>query len=264
MKKLPLPDALEPYRAILETTQKEYIRISLQKEETALTQSKFGGFPYFPKTQEYPLDEHGMPMFLLAQINFEEMPAIEPYPTRGILQFYISYEDDVYGMDFDDSTNQQNFRVLYHEHLLPLEELMQDFSFLPQSHEDTLPFIGEKRIVFERNEEFVSLSDYQYTEKIGEQLDLEQAVNGQELWDVYSETIHSAGHKIGGYAFFTQCDPREDDNTYGQHRHLLLQIDSDDEQNIIWGDVGVANFFITEEDLKNKQFEKVLYTWDCH
>lgn len=29
------------------------------------------------------------------------------------------------------------------------------------------------------------------------------------------------------------------------------------------GDVGVLNFFINSEDLKNKNFEDVLYTWDC-
>jgi uncharacterized protein YwqG len=31
----------------------------------------------------------------------------------------------------------------------------------------------------------------------------------------------------------------------------------------MFGDVGVANFFITEEDLKKKDFSKVIYNWDC-
>ena len=42
---------------------------------------------------------------------------------------------------------------------------------------------------------------------------------------------------------------------------LLLQIDSEDD--IMWGDSGIANFFISEEDLKNKNFEDMLYNWDC-
>lgn len=47
---------------------------------------------------------------------------------------------------------------------------------------------------------------------------------------------------------------------------LLLQIDSfsiDGKWFLMWGDSGVANFFITEEDLKNHRFENVNYNWDC-
>ncbi len=37
----------------------------------------------------------------------------------------------------------------------------------------------------------------------------------------------------------------------------------DDGWEIMWGDAGVANFFIEEEDLKNKRFDRVMYNWDC-
>jgi uncharacterized protein YwqG len=30
-----------------------------------------------------------------------------------------------------------------------------------------------------------------------------------------------------------------------------------------WGDMGVANFFINSEKLKQKDFSDILYTWDC-
>ena len=39
--------------------------------------------------------------------------------------------------------------------------------------------------------------------------------------------------------------------------------DGEQGKDIMWGDVGVANFFIRPEDLKNKDFSKVLYNWDC-
>jgi uncharacterized protein YwqG len=57
---------------------------------------------------------------------------------------------------------------------------------------------------------------------------------------------------------FTQDDIRNEDTKYDT---LLLQVDSD--KGIMWGDMGVANFFINLKDLKNKDFSKVLYTWDC-
>lgn len=37
------------------------------------------------------------------------------------------------------------------------------------------------------------------------------------------------GHKIGGYPFFTQCDPRDSQKRYVGHDIPLLQIDSEDD-----------------------------------
>lgn len=43
-------------------------------------------------------------------------------------------------------------------------------------------------------------------------------------------------------------------------------MDSDyveDEDYILWGDGGVANFLINQEDLKKGDFSNILYYWDC-
>lgn len=72
--------------------------------------------------------------------------------------------------------------------------------------------------------------------------------------------LYYEGHKIGGYAYFTQSDPREHDDKL-KNDVLLLQIDTDEE--IMFGDSGVANFFINKEDLINKNFEKAYFNWDC-
>ena len=70
------------------------------------------------------------------------------------------------------------------------------------------------------------------------------------------------GHKIGGYPFFSQEDPRNENNP---HTLLLLQIDGNetDDAEIMWGDYGGANFFISPKDLANCKFDNVLYNWDC-
>ena len=41
---------------------------------------------------------------------------------------------------------------------------------------------------------------------------------------------------------------------------LLLQIDTDNE--IEWGDSGVANVFISPEALRARQFDQAWFTWD--
>ena len=49
---------------------------------------------------------------------------------------------------------------------------------------------------------------------------------------------------------------------------MLLQVDSEFVEGerrylIIWGDCGIANFFIREKDLKVQDFSNILYNWDC-
>ena len=74
----------------------------------------------------------------------------------------------------------------------------------------------------------------------------------------YSENSHLLGHP-----YFTQADIRERGWRYDT---LLFQLDSetvDEEDIVMWGDMGVGNFFINGEDLKRLDFSNVLYNWDC-
>ncbi|GHT37887.1 hypothetical protein FACS189435_3890 [Bacteroidia bacterium] len=75
------------------------------------------------------------------------------------------------------------------------------------------------------------------------------------------ETLYHATYQIGDYPHFTQDDPRSCDDKLKGHIILLLQIDSSDD--IMWGDAGVANFFISSESLRNLDFSNVIYTWNC-
>ena len=82
---------------------------------------------------------------------------------------------------------------------------------------------------------------------------------GQELDDLRDllwERCDSHGHKLGGYATFTQEDPRTRDEL-----ELLFQLDSDD--GLMWGDCGVGNFLVTDADRDARDFRRVLYSWDC-
>ncbi|MED2553747.1 YwqG family protein, partial [Bacillus thuringiensis] len=107
---LQIPKELEQYRSILEESVKPYVKVSGTLAETTLFESKFGGYPYLPIDQEHPKDSNGQPMMLLAQLNFEEMPHVEYMPQKGLLQFFVSPEEDLFGADFDHPTSQKDFR----------------------------------------------------------------------------------------------------------------------------------------------------------
>jgi uncharacterized protein YwqG len=233
------------------------------KDGLALEQSKFGHYPCMPAGFDYPKDAEGRYMYPLAQINFAEVPQLAGYPDSGYLQFYISGFDDVYGLDFDNPQSQKNFRVLYFEES-EVQNYKADFSFLDEVLEsDMSPVHRPHALHFTKKDEYAGMGDARYENgskanllKIAEQY---PAIK-DELEESLYDSFQANGHKIGGYAYFTQTDPRGYNDKFRNYV-LLFQIDSGDD--IMWGDVGVANFFIHPDDLAKKDFSKVMYNWDC-
>jgi uncharacterized protein YwqG len=255
-----LPNALEAHRAALEQTRLPFIRIrSHPIRPLPLWASKVGGTPYLPKTTPWPASPDGQPLFFLAQINFGEMPPLPPFPQKGIVQFYI-HDDDLYGMDFDEGEKQNGFRVLYFAEVVENEKMLhapvsplRPYDILPHHPDECYP------LGFERAEEMAPVSDYRFWEKMGQDFFQKQGAAEWEVMDEYQKVVSAQGHKIGGYAYFTQDDPR----TTANPMVLLFQLDSDETLDLMWGDMGVGHFFIREQDLAAGDFSKVLYDWDC-
>ncbi|EOR02988.1 DUF1963 domain-containing protein [Acinetobacter sp. ANC 3926] len=266
-----LQNSLQPYLEKISATILPTVTMQLTPcDELTLWQSKIGGQPYLPLDATYPVDSNGNPLALLAQFNFAEIPNLPNFPNQGILQFYIA-ADDLYGMNFDDQQQQSGFKVLYFDHVLEdVSQLKQDFSEVLLSEDDYLPFTGQYAIEFNLTSQPMSLGDFAFAPKIlgvDELYDFEDRFEGGDFEDdfiePYDEVASASGHRLGGYPYFTQTDPRQY-NEKVQDYVLLFQLDTDDAENeIMWGDSGVGNFFIHPEDLKKRDFSKVLYNWDC-
>ncbi len=256
LMQIKLPQLLEPFREQLLQTQKTFIRATSQAlRKTKLWESKVGGVPYLPKNLAWPTNPEGRGLFFLAQINFAETPPLAPFPSKGILQFFIN-DDDLYGMDFDNGENPDTFRVLFHPEVVEIESQLQtklptttwDESMLPHHPDESYP------LIFGLAEEVVPITDYQFYQQLGSEFFRQF---GEKEWDVmgeYEKSVRSQGHKIGGYAYFTQDDPRRPDDPM----LLLLQLDSDEGMDLMWGDMGVGHFFIREKDLAALDFSRVL------
>ncbi|MBP8006315.1 MAG: DUF1963 domain-containing protein [Acinetobacter sp.] len=266
-----LPSTLHPYLEKISATMLPTVSMQLTaSDDLTLWQSKIGGQPYLPLEVAYPVDSDGNPLVLLAQFNFSETPNLPHFPDKGILQFYIA-ADDLYGMNFDDQQLQSGFKVLYFDQVIEdLTQLKQDFSELEFDEEAYLPFTGQYSIEFQHAEQVISLEDFAFGKKIlnvDELYDFEDQFEGgdfeNDFIEPYHELLSASGHRLGGYPFFTQSDPRGYKENI-QDYILLFQLDTDDAENdIMWGDSGVGNFFIHPEDLKKRDFSKVLYNWDC-
>lgn len=251
-----IPEFLDKFRTQIESYRLETIRILAHPNKDGkklnIRQSKFLGQPYIPKSQTYPTYSDGTPMILLAQINFSETPQLDNYPQSGILQLFV-HPTDWYNMEKTD------YKILFHES--DKEEPLSDFSFLTDKLYEESPVYCEHTLTFSKEIEFGGREDFRF------QMDFDgldyfdfQETLPKEQQEQMDKLFYVIGHKIGGYAFFTQSDPRGNDEK-SKHDVLLLQIDTDDE--IMFGDSGVANIFLNIEDLKNRKFENAYFNWDC-
>jgi uncharacterized protein YwqG len=249
-----LPEFLGEFRVPLERYKLDYVKIIATPlpagESVPLLQSKFLGQPFLPVSIPYPRDEKGQPMLLLAQLNFAEIPALAGFPTTGILQLFIPptewYDGD-------------NYQVLYHPDTVAPAQT--DFSFLTSDLYADSPVYMEHTLAFSPATEYGGAQDCRFDMTFG----------GKDYYE-YQETLteeqqaqldaycNNSGHRLGGYAYFTQGDPREDETSQPTDVQLL-QIDTDEQ--IMFGDSGVAHLFISPAALAARQFDQAYFYWDC-
>ena len=259
-------------------TCREVIRIALSlADNLALTDSRLGGIPYIPQGGVLPTDVEGKPLFMLAQINCEKLPENTLYPKKGILQFWIAAtEAPLYGLDYEAPCSNDFKRVIYYPDFgeaLPIDDFINDYTF----DNENLPFNSKRQFAlhFKKDTESISLEERAATqlffEKWNEAFSTHITTIDEffdEVPDDICEEINAyllkepTGHKIGGYPYFIEYDPREENDP---HTFLLLQIDIDniEGEEICWGNFGgIANFFISSEDLDNCKFDNIFFHWE--
>lgn len=247
--------ALEELKA---ETLTDTVLFKLTDNKPSIFESKVGGTPYIPRDEVLPQDSFGHRLRFLAQIDCESLKALPDFPHSGLLQFFIS-DSDILGL-----CEENGFKVFYYENVdrtVTEEECKAKMS--DESEEVYMPVEGEFGIEFTAKKMSITPEDFRYNEfaRIKLQGDIDQ-----DLFDeiFYDEDDGYCQHRLGGYPYFTQYDPRESGNE--DKTVLLFQLDSDyngGEERVMWGDSGIGNFFISPEDLKKRDFTNVLYNWDC-
>ena len=248
-----------------ETTQLS-IRLKTVKKRVERHSSKLGGLPYLPLDFEYPIAHHRdaseVPMKLLAQLNFSELPRLPGLPHQGLLQFFIDpLNEHLYGLD-----SNKGFHVVYHPEVVADEGCQQrPPSFLKRVEEEFV-VTCERGLTGILEKCPISMSDYRFEKELVRVCKryFPNAKDPLEMlekkdWNKIHKAFYKEGHRIGGYPLFTQEDPRG--RPFERLNFLLLQVDSDD--TIWWGDSGVGNFFISPDDLEKGDFSDILYNWDC-
>ena len=240
-------------------TEKECYRIEIEENEMPdIMDDKIGGIPYFPEGEEYPLDKNNNPMILLIQINLANIQ-LEDYPQEGILEIFIDKE----------CSWPCDYKIKYFKEI---KEYRKDLSDM-----DLKNYIYDKplKIKLIKDVEHMPLSDYRFAETMKEVI---KEVTGTELnayydiddffeengYDMYDELykVNVFPGNLGGYADFTQSDPRLSED-FGEKEECLIKIDSNLGNGIMIGDSGIIFALISKEDIKSRNFENAVVDWDC-
>ena len=273
---------LEDINIVIEKIKKnnsrECINIIIEENNSLnLTDSKFGGLPYISTDADTPKDSNGNQLALLAQINCSDLPENTLYPKDGLLQFWISRNDD-FGLD-----NKKDYCVKYIENIednITKESILNKYKLLDEENsEEYSPFSKKNTsfaLKFEKGISTITSTDFLFEDialKTIHELFPDENIEDlyddleRDVFDTLFKAFNGVDHAIGAYPTFTQWDPRnpEEKDAYGI---TLLQVEShwDNDSNnneIMWGDSGVANFFINKEKLEHLNFEDVLFNWDC-
>lgn len=256
----------------------ECINIMLEENNNlGITDSKFGGIPYIANDSDIPKDSNDMQLALLAQINCTELPENDLYPKEGLVQFWISRNKN-FGLN-----NREDYRVKYIKETkdgITNEDILNKYNLPNEDNDEEYSPFNKKNtsfaLTFEKGMSSITSNDFQFEEVILQTIqelfpneDVKDLYDDLErdILDVLFKAFNGVNHAIGAYPTFTQWDPRNPDEP-NAYDITLLQVesqwsnDSNDAQ-IMWGDSGVANFFINKEKLANLDFEDVLFNWDC-
>lgn len=234
------------------------LNTALQEEALAPGVSKLGGQPDLPPGTAWPLHQ-GRPMAFIAQVRLADIAPFDTqdlFPDSGLLSFFF-YADDSLG---DEYGVPSRTRVLFItdeiDTVQPVafpEALAEEYRYSPcaiiVSQEITLPQpswnseeLGDLQLTEEEQERYCSL--------------LNQASALQR--NPEQEEVGGA-HRMLGYPDYIQIDIFYDcpEPAGPEEWQLLLQVETDDQARMLWGDLGKLFFCIRRTDLARRDFSKV-------
>jgi uncharacterized protein YwqG len=223
--------------------------------------SRLGGPVWLPAGEAWPLDREGRPLEFLAQLDFSDVPPLPDFPASGLIQVFVG-RDDLFGCDFDDQAGG-DFLLRWHERLDGQGRLVPP---PPLDHEsESSPWMdlaAREAGVALRGEPVLqrpTITDWRIDERWDGWLNRDGFTALEERL-CEQEDGPGPHHHIGGHPVFTQNDFREG-AAFRDHDRCLLRLTSD--AYLMWGDCGEAVFTLPADALRQRDWSRVAYNWDC-
>lgn len=198
--------------------------------------SKIGGNPEVPKDFEWPMDKNNKKIPFFMQLDFGEINRrgkLPDFPRKGLL--YLFMDDIVINTNFPLISGEHYKFLFYNQDAKDLHIENANVKKYPQMYLNT-----KKIQMYPNSEEYDELFDY-----------IEGLTPSER--DEYFEKFHFIGGEIGdigGWPHILQSSYLQKDEMQ------LFELDSL-KPSFMWGDLGMLQFYIKAEDLRNLKFDNV-------
>ncbi len=239
--------------------------------------SKIGGLPNLPGAVPWP-QWKGNPLAFLCQVDLADLPPEYSFlesPRTGCLYFFYDQGQSTWGFDPKDKGSWQ---VLYvpegagdHPERKPPEGLKEDSVYAEKSVTcslvQTYPDWQDNRVASlgltdKQSDEYIALCESVFGDGPRHHLfGYPSPVQDNDM-DLESQLVWH-GLYCGDQSGY-QDERRKELEPGRADWTLLLQLDTDDETHIMWGDGGMLYFWIRKDDLKAGRFEDCWMILQCY
>ena len=241
-----------------------------------VTESYFGGVPATAAPIEWPRKD-GRPLSFLGQLDLKSLPLVDvaPWlPAKGRLLFFFDMDESPWGFEPDD---KGGFIVIHDTGEGRLNKVE-----LPEDLEEEFRLPGLKYL---KGRCYTSIPSDERMGEMGGELSEEDE---DEYYELHAELFdQEPQHQIGGYPVPVQGDMMEEEcqlasggvycGNAEEHESelaqqlraqendwsLLLQMDTDDDLEIMWGDSGMLYFWVRERDARAGDFSNIWMVLQC-
>ncbi|MFB9925036.1 YwqG family protein [Amycolatopsis halotolerans] len=257
--------------------------IRLAAKGTGPRVGQLGGNPALPDAVEWPIWAEKEPLTFVAAVDCASLPReflTIPLPETGTLLFFSfdgRYEPDNYQHILPGDTG--GYRVIFVPAGTPVAERTPPADLEPYPRRDVFAEIvatapESEHVLLDQTTTASGVSLAEAVEAGPEPERIGARVFGNLTWEVNEGTPQ---HQIGGFATPVQDaveneiaaevleggwqDPRLKEEA--ARWVLLAQFDSDEETDMMWGDVGMLYWLIRTDDLKEGRFDAARCLMQC-
>jgi uncharacterized protein YwqG len=283
-----LPDAINvllsshdlvAHQASIVRSSKPSLRMTLTAPSEDAGATRIGGLPYLPANAAWPHGSNAEPLGFLAQINLNNL-SMNPIglPNTGILSFFYDTDNQPWGF-YEDAGG---WRVLYSSFDSPFR--LTDYpsaSKQPLLSPHGVQLIEETTIPAPRSIELDGISIEEGSDKWKSYYAMRDKLvanfEGGVAHRLFGHPdaiqgcmqriiqFESRGEKLpqGVYSYYEH--PRADELIPGSSNwKLVLQLDSDERLDVMWGDNGRLFFWMHEESIRNRQWNEAWVKLQCY
>jgi len=252
-----------------------FTAVPLDGEAVPIGASRIGGLPDLSSRQNWP-EKGGAPLAFLAQLDLSDLASFEccaDLPTVGLLSFFYDQEQQAWGFDPED---RGSWSVQYEADRESLVRTPARAGLTQVFPSRVLTFRPKVTIPPWDSEDFRSVGLSQE----------ESDAYFDALDEIDEYTDESGEHQVFGHPIQIQGDMSlecqlvangiycGDSSGYNSEKakllksgwkewQLLLQLDSDDSVEMMWGDLGTLYFWIREADLRAGRFGETWMILQC-